>query len=195
METGTMEERRRYFRLDDEVILDFEAISQEEVQRWKARHQDHINELAELERDIAGVLHQVQAQNPTVARLFELLNQKVNLLNSPVGPDAKPELSQTEVRTRVNLSACGMAFHSTEPLSESDNLRLQMQLKPSNIPITLMGTIVGVEHTADPDAPYLVRVDFEGLREAEQEILIHHLFQLQSRRLRSEREAQNDAAC
>ena len=74
METGTMEERRRYFRLDDEVILDFEAISQEEVQRWKARHQDHINELAELERDIAGVLHQVQAQNPTVARLFELLN-------------------------------------------------------------------------------------------------------------------------
>ena len=56
MEIGTVEERRRYFRLDDEVILDFEAISQEEVQRWKARHQDHINELAELERDIADSL-------------------------------------------------------------------------------------------------------------------------------------------
>jgi len=52
---------------------------------------------------------------------------------------------------------------------------------------------VAVEHTADPEAPYLVRVDFEGLREAEQEILIHHLFQLQSRRLRAQNEAQNEA--
>jgi len=188
-----MEERRRYFRLDDEVILDFEAISTEEVSQWKSRQRDHRNELAELDRDIAGILHQIQSQNPTVAKVLDLFNRKVNLLNSPLSPDNHPDMTQTEARTRVNLSACGMAFHTTEPLSESDNLRLQMQLKPSNVPITLMGSIVAVEHTADPEAPYLVRVDFEGLREAEQEILIHHLFQLQSRRLRAENEAQNDA--
>lgn len=188
-----MEERRRYFRLDDEVVLDFEPISQDEVKRWKSRQRDQRNELAELERDISALLHRLQSHNPVVAGLCDLLNRKLNLLTSPLSPDRKPELTETEIRTRVNLSACGMAFHTTEPLSESDNLRLQMQLKPSNVPVTLMGTIVGVEHTGDPDAPYLVRVDFEGLREAEQEILIHHLFQLQSRRLQTHAQALNDA--
>ena len=86
-----------------------------------------------------------------------------------------------------------MSFQTHEPFSENDNLRLQMQLKPSNVPVTLMGTVVGVEHTGDAEAPYLIRIDFEGLKEAEQEILIHHLFQLQSRTLRSNKEAQNDA--
>ena len=188
-----MEERRRYFRLDDEVILDFEAISQDEVSRWKSRQQDHRHELAELDRDISNVIGQMQSQNPTVAHLFDLFNRKVNLVNSPLSPDRKADLTQAEARTRVNLSACGMSFQTHEPFRENDNLRLQMQLKPSNVPVTLMGTVVGVEHTGDAEAPYLIRIDFEGFKEAEQEILIHHLFQLQSRTLRSNKEAQNDA--
>jgi len=189
-----MEERRRYFRLDDEVILDFEAISHDEAQRWKERQQDHRNELAELDRDIAGLLHQMQSQNPVVAQLFDLFNRKINLVASPQKPVEKNDHTATEVRTRVNLSACGMAFSTSEPLSVNDNLRLQMQLKPSNVPVTLIGSIVGVEHTdEEPNASYLVRVNFEGLREAEQEILIHHLFQLQSRQLRAANNAVNDA--
>ncbi|MEK9712561.1 MAG: PilZ domain-containing protein [Thalassolituus sp.] len=187
-----MEERRRYFRLDDEVILDFEAISHDEARHWKERQQDHRNELAELDRDIAGLLHQMQAQNPVVAQLFDLFNRKINLVNSPLKSSEKSEHTATEVRTRVNLSACGMAFHTREPLSENDNLRLQMQLKPSNVPVTLMGTVVGIENTGDANSPYLVRINFEGLREAEQEILIHHLFQLQSRQLKMISNADND---
>lgn len=189
-----MQERRRYFRLDDEVVLDFEPISNEDVKKWKDRHLDHQNELSELDRDITGLLHQIRSQNPTVARLLDTFNRKVNLLNSPLAPSYKQDFTQTEVRTRVNLSACGMSFHTSEPLCESDNIRLQMQLKPSNVPVTLLGTIVAVEHTANPESPYLIRVDFEGLREAEQEILIHHLFQLQTRKLKLQNEAQNDEA-
>jgi hypothetical protein len=78
-------------------------------------------------------------------------------------------------------------------MAENENLRVQMQLKPSNAPVSLIGTVVGVEASDNIDAPYLVRVNFEGLREAEQELLIHHLFQLQSRALRERNQAQNDA--
>lgn len=184
-----MEERRRYFRLDDEVILDFEPVSQDEVRRWKERKTDQRNELAELDRDIAALLHRLQAQAPVVAGLCELLNRKINLLHA----HQPNTLTETEIRTRVNLSACGMSFRTGEPLAEHDNLRLQMQLKPSNVPVTLMGSIVGVEQVDDSEAPYLVRVNFDGLREAEQEILIHHLFQLQSRRLQANAQALNDA--
>lgn len=188
-----MQERRRYFRLDDEVILDFEPISNDEVKKWKHRQKDHQDELAELNRDIVGLLHQMQSQNPIMAKLLDAFNRKINLLNSPLSPNSKTEFTQTEVRTRVNLSACGMSFHTSEPLYECDNIRLQMQLKPSNVPVTLLGTIIAVEHTGDAESPYLIRVDFEDVREAEQEILIHHLFQLQTRRLKMSSEAQNDA--
>ncbi|MAR00249.1 MAG: hypothetical protein CMI00_06885 [Oceanospirillaceae bacterium] len=182
------QERRRYFRLDDEVILDFEPISQTEAQEWKSRHCNQRNELADLNRDIATLLHQIQTQNPTVARLLNLFNSKVNMLST----GKEIDFSQTEVRTRVNLSACGMSFQTSEHLETGENLRLQMQLQPSNVPVTLLGTIVGIETTDDPAAPHLIRVDFEGLREAEQEILIHHLFQLQTQNLRSFPKALND---
>ena len=182
------QERRRYFRLDDEVILDFEPISNAEAQEWKDRHFSQRNELADLNRDIATLLHQIQTQNPTVARLLNLFNSKVNMLS----PGKDIDFSQTEVRTRVNLSACGMSFQTTEILKPGESLRLQMQLQPSNVPVTLLGTIVGVEATDDTEAPHLVRVNFEGLREAEQEILIHHLFQLQTQNLRGFPKALND---
>jgi len=187
-----MEERRRYFRLDDEVILDFEPISSEEVQQWKARKADQKQELAELDRDISALLHRLQAQEPAVAGICDLLNRKLNLLHSHT-PDQDRDLTRAEARTRVNLSACGMSFQTAEPLAAHDNLKLQMQLKPSNVPVTLMGKIVAVENSGDEKASYLVRVDFSGLREAEQEILIHHLFQLQSRRLQAHAQALNDA--
>jgi len=189
-----VEERRRYFRLDDEVILDFETITHEEAHQWKVKHVQHQSELAELERDISSILAQLQSQNPAITKVLDLLNRKVNLLVSPLGnKNTDKEISQTEMRTRVNLSACGMAFHSKEPMAENENLRVQMQLKPSNAPVSLIGTVVGVEASDNIDAPYLVRVNFEGLREAEQELLIHHLFQLQSRALRERNQAQNDA--
>ncbi len=182
------QERRRYFRLDDEVILDFEPISHAEANEWKTRHVSQRNELADLNRDIATLLHQIQTQNPTVARLLNLFNSKVNMLSTAKDID----FTQTEVRTRVNLSACGMSFCTNEHLETGDNLRLQLQLQPSNVPVTLLGTIVGVEASDKAEAPHLVRVNFEGLREAEQEILIHHLFQLQTQNLRSFPKALND---
>lgn len=190
-----MEERRRYFRLDDEVILDFETITHEEANQWKINHVQYQAELAELEQDINSLLAQLQSKNPDITNILDLFNRKVNLLASPLGnKNTDKEIGQTGMRTRINLSACGMAFHSKEPMAKNARLRVQMQLKPSNVPVSLIGTVVGIEASDNTDIPYLVRVNFEGLREAEQELLIHHLFQLQSRALRKRNHAQNDAS-
>ncbi|MDF1761928.1 MAG: PilZ domain-containing protein [Oleibacter sp.] len=189
----SIEERRRYFRLDDEVILDFETISKDEASRWRERNKKHRNELSEIEHEIANVLYLLQSQNPTVAKVMNLFNRKVNLLNSSSYSAKDDSYTATEVRTQVNLSACGMSFETSEELSSSDNLRLYMQLKPSNMPVSLLGTVVGVDKTDNSKSPFLVRVNFEGLLEAEQELLIQHLFQLQSRSLKARSDAVNDA--
>ncbi|WP_430460385.1 PilZ domain-containing protein [Thalassolituus sp. LLYu03] len=179
-----MEERRRFFRLDDEVVMDFRAITQEEFANWKEHQTLQKSELKGLEQEIGALLHQLRSQHPTLGHLMELFNRKINLL---IGDsEAHPELalSSTEARVRVNLSACGMAFSTNVDLSKQSHLLFNLQLKPSNAVLALAGNIIGVEKVPDPENPWLVRVNFEDLKEAEQELLIQHLFQLQSRTLR-----------
>jgi uncharacterized protein YdcH (DUF465 family) len=184
-EQNVMEDRRRFFRLDDEVVLDFQTISREEISAWKESHQQHKDELSQLEQDIGNHISQMKSQDPTIARLFELFNQKINMLGSrqPLNT-AKREMSATEARTRINLSACGMAFHTHQSIEKDDHLLLNMQLKPSNAELSLTGKVVSVEESSEPEEPNLVRIDFSDLKGAEQEVLIQHLFQLQNRHLK-----------
>lgn len=183
-----MEERRRFFRLDDEVVMDFRAISQDEFTHWKEQQTQQKNELRELEKEIGLLVHQVRSSHPAVGHLLELFNRKINLLHGEQEAHTELNLSNTEARVRVNLSACGMAFQTREDLSQQSHLLFNLQLKPSNAILSLAGHIVAIESSGDPQAPYLIRVNFEDLTEAEQELLIQHLFQLQSRTLRHQRD-------
>ena len=74
-----MEERRRYFRLDDEVILDFEPVSQDEVRRWKERkerkrHWFSPNKAARLvnEEELTGLLKRLAEDSGKLTALEEL---------------------------------------------------------------------------------------------------------------------------
>lgn len=190
-----MEDRRRFFRLDDEVILDFETLSREDVAAWRESHQQKKDEIAQLEQEIGNHISQLRSQNPTMGRLLELFNQKINMLGASHLPGtSERDLSATEARTRINLSACGMAFHTHESVEKEDHLLLHMQLKPSNTELSLTGRVVSIEKASQPDEQNLVRIDFHDLKESEQEVLIQHLFQLQNRhlKLRSEDSANDE---
>ena len=97
-------------------------------------------------------------------------------------------MSGTESRVRVNLSACGMSFYTDSDLSGSSHLLFQLQLKPSNAMLNLAGTVVSAEKTQQTNNPFLVRVNFDGIQESEQELLIQNLFQLQSKTLKHMRD-------
>lgn len=181
-----MEDRRRFFRLDDEVVMDFRAISQDEFSHWKENQNLQKSELRELEDEIGILVHQLRTSHPALGKLMELFNRKLNLLNGQAVIHPELNLTSTEARVRVNLSACGMAFQTSADLSNQSHLLFNLQLKPSNATLSLAGNIVGIEKSTDPDEPYLVRVNFEDLKESEQELLIQHLFQLQGRTLREQ---------
>lgn len=186
-----MEERRRFFRLDDEVVLDFRTLTPDELHQQ--RHiTEHLNELDELEQDIGSVLHQVRSHNPLVGKALDLLNEKMNLLLNHQRSGLP--LSSVEQLTRVNLSACGMSFTSPEQPESDQPLMLTMQLKPSNATLNLTGRIVGMHPVEDEneedDEGYRIRVEFEGLQESQQELLIQHLFQLQNKALKKRSEDQ-----
>ncbi|QQD20495.1 PilZ domain-containing protein [Venatoribacter cucullus] len=185
-----MQERRRFFRLDDEVIMEFRPLSADEFEQWRSEHQLQTSELKQLEQELGLLLHQVRASHPQLGQVLELFNRKINLLhNTHDHPGDTPELhnGSNEARMQVNLSACGIAFYTDEPLQAERFMLLNIQLKPSNASLSLAGDIVSVKEVNHDRGRYQVRVNFDGLKEAEQEMLIQHLFQLQSRTLRQQR--------
>ena len=186
-----MQERRRFFRLDDEVVMEFRPLTEAEFEQWRTQHQLQSSELVQLEQELGLLLHQVRASHPQLGQVLELFNRKINLLHntSHLVEDVAQQasISNTEARVRVNLSACGIAFYTDETLQAERYMLLNMQLKPSNANLSLAGDIVAVNEVNHERGRYQVRVNFEGLKEAEQELLIQHLFQLQSRTRRQQR--------
>lgn len=187
MNTTNAQERRRFFRVDDEVVMDFQTISRDEYEQWRANHQLQSTELKQLEHDISLLIHQLRSSNPALGQLLELFNRKMNLLHAHPHTSEGKALSQNEARIRVNLSACGMAFFSDTDLRGQTHLLLNLQLKPSNATLSLAGDIVAIDEVSHDYGRFQVRVNFNDLKEAEQEMLIQHLFQLQTRNLRQQR--------
>ncbi len=181
-----MNERRRFFRLDDEVVLDFQLLLDDNV--CVEQQNKQLTELQALEQEIGALIHQLRSQNATFGRLAEVFNQKLNLIaGAHLREQILDEGSDGE-RVEVNLSACGIAFANREPLPKKAKMLLNIQLKPSNTQLVLIGRIVGVDRI-EGDKPYLIRAEFENLSETQQELLIQHLFMLQNRHLKQRQEA------
>lgn len=185
------QERRRFFRLDDQVVLDFKPLSAEQYKTWQKQNKVGKKNRDLLDKEIGNLMHRVKSQNPDLGRLLELFNQKINQISSQAANSAgidMPHISDPEGLTRINLSACGMSFQSDKPYKRGEFILLSMILKPSNTPVSLAGQVVAVDMVEHSKKPYKVRLNFPDIQEAEQELLIQHLFQLQSKQLKREQE-------
>lgn len=184
-------ERRRFFRLNDQVILDFKPLSNEQYQQWQEKNKLQKNNRDVLEKEIINLLQKTKSQYSDLGRLLELMNQKINLVSlQSIDSEASPasSISDQEGLTRINLSACGMSFQSNHAYKEGEYLMLNLMLKPSNTQVSLAGEVIGVDPIDDPEKPYKVRINFPDIQQAEQELLIQHLFQLQTSHLKRENE-------
>lgn len=181
----TEEERRRFFRIDDEVALHFAPIGEEYGGDNISQDQPILNQEfhVSLEVQIRQAMAEVRAQSPKMALVLDLLNQKINLLRSyeSLGID-EPVLKM------ANLSACGIAFTWTESMPINQQLMLNLYLQPNHELIKTECHVAAVMDNLNPDTrqsePYIVRLDFDNIHPSYQEVLIQHVVQRQSYQLR-----------
>ncbi len=181
------EERRRFFRIDDEAEISFRTLSDEEFSSWQDTQNNSADDgLAKLETELGISIAQLKSQQPHLGKMFELLNQKINLA---IGRDYKTQgfVDSGELKP-INLSACGIAFHSDEALNCDQSILLQMKLKPSNVAIVTTGKVVSSDTR---NGKNIVRIDFHDLSDSHQDLLMQHLFQVQSRELKKQRNDKN----
>ncbi len=191
-------ERRRYFRVDDEMILAWCELEKAEFEkRTKQFSQgeqsfpDPTRMYLMLEADIGALIEIIEPRTPQIAQALRLINRKVNLLSKGPLMKAQQYSILDESPQAVNISACGMAFMAEKQIKKGADLQIELVLVPENIYIMCYGTVINCEKSIkeahDKDKPYRVNVDFSAIREEDRERLITHIMQkeiagLQNRR-------------
>ncbi|MCO6414256.1 MAG: PilZ domain-containing protein [Thiogranum sp.] len=188
------DERREYFRIDDEVVLEYRLISEDDVEplveRIQARVPDRFtaaSSFAATSRQMAHLMHKVQSQSPELARCLQAIDQKLNLLAQLFVTE---EIHIEEQPTQeVNLSAGGIAFRSQQEIATGSLLEMRIVLFPSLIGILNISRVMHCERINDDNRqfPWQIAATYEHLRESDRELLVRHVMSKETRRLRSER--------
>lgn len=198
------QERRRYFRVDVDMIISPNLISQADKSKRAQKlladgseHPDSHHVFLTLEAQIQEGLAKLSNEHADVRHILDMLNRKLNLIScgGPVADisgsimDKKPEL--------VNLSACGIAFKSDVPLSMGQAVELEMVLLPEQAYIVAIGEIVicekkplSVSSRDVREKPYRISVDFHAMHEEDMERIVQHIMRKESQLLKARRHLQ-----
>lgn len=186
--TEQLPERRRFFRVEDEIVLVYRPIAPEDMppaEAFQNQLVDHFSltsTLAYLTQESQAQLRRIERENPAVAEYLKTLERKIEALAQAV-LISNNHLADQPTR-KVNLSAAGIAFTADQPLAEGDLLELKMVLPPSLVGIVTFGKVVYC--TRQPEG-WRVGVDFLSMREQDREVLIRHVVKRQLTLIRTQK--------
>ncbi|MDD1612437.1 MAG: PilZ domain-containing protein [Methylococcaceae bacterium] len=189
-ETG---DRRRFFRINDEVDLYFRKIARQE-----ATGSSHIDEnvltsdalpqiMDAVEQEMNGLLKRIEVAKPDIAEYLKLLNYKVDMLVECLW--RQNDLVREKNSYHVNLSASGLAFGSEHSLNQGDYLELKILLPASRALVTTCCRVVQCRQNPaiDQRYPYVVSVDYMNMKEEDRELLIKHVIKRQMAQIREQK--------
>ncbi len=192
------DDRREYFRIDDEVALDYREVNEDEADQLLERIQSRLvdrftaaSSFAATTRQMTHVIHKVQTQNPELARCLQAIDQKLNMITQLFVTE---EMDTAQQSTReVSLSAGGVAFRAQHELKPGSLLELRMVLFPALVGIVTISRVVTCALVEDGNKryPWQVAVEYQHLRETDRELLVRHIMAKETEQLRALR-SEND---
>jgi c-di-GMP-binding flagellar brake protein YcgR len=120
-----------------------------------------------------------------------LLNEKLNTVieQFPELRESKTSLASSEPQT-CEVGADGMVFTTDKPYAAGTKLALRFLLEADNRYVeTFCNVVRDAEVVGDVESakPFAIAVEFQGMKPAQKEILIQHLFNRESETLRMRR--------
>ena len=188
----SINERRRYFRIKDDIILFHKEVSPEDVPELEA-YQEHTvdsfslsSRLDLLTVESRSLLRKVEREHPETADFLKVMEQKIDLLARAL---LAKDTEWVDQPTRcVSLSASGLAFEADVGFPLGSVLELKMILPPALIGILSYGRVVYCNYNRNTDSPgFNIAVDFVGLRERDRDLLIRHVVKRQLQQLREQK--------
>jgi len=190
-----MDDRRRYFRIHDKVSLKYRVVQGIDIETEIKRTEHEQSNLAELKNafncitaKIMTKMDRVEEVSPLVAEILGLFDKKISLIESMVMHNDDKDDSITETQL-VNLSASGMSFESNTPINEDVNLKMELVLFPEYQFIPVYAQVVDCRKKMDDNLyRFNIAVDFVGICESDQEIIMQHVLSRQAKLLKDERQ-------
>ena len=191
-------ENRRSFRVSERVYLKYEIIDDLEFNRGLERRQirkggiDGIrSKIVDLDARLDERLFLLRNESSRLAECITILNGKLDAIidHLPELRQSKASLARSEPQV-CDIGADGMAFAADMQLSRGTKLALRFLLEADNRYVETFAEVVReVTPPGDPNPqlPYGVAVEFSGMKSAEKEMLIQHLFNRESETLRMRR--------
>lgn len=190
------QDRRRYFRINDWVGLSYRLLDADssKISADGDNIQISSSQVVEaIDRELAAALNVLWQSNPAAANVIGLLNKKLDFVAAELELGYFADGLIKHEQTRVNISACGIAFESDEAFDAGQVLELNLLLKPVNTKLKLRGCVNACDRLAtDNSKPYLLRLDFVSTDMHVREELIQHIVRRQSMQLSELRQDQSD---
>lgn len=187
------DERRRFYRIDDDLCLSCEQIDSAGVDRrlddfWQNEHVYSLrnNYNFQIEQNIAD-FNKIEKQMPELARYLVVLQQQIDRITEKlIDDDYESSLSHRQ----CNVSAQGISFYAETAPAPKSLVELNLKLLPSGLRLVIIARVVLVETGCDhPQGTEKVSLDFEYVHEADREILIKHIHGKQMESLSSAQES------
>ena len=172
------EERRRYYRIDEELLLRIDPIEAQDIDArledfWANEHAFSIrnNYNYQIEQHIAD-RHKIETKMPELARYLAVLEKQIDRITELlIGDD-----DETMQRKATNLSAQGISYYCAQAPVQDELVELRLKLLPSGLRLVIIARVVKIESESGHDqGGHKVSLDFENLHEADREILIKHI--------------------
>lgn len=191
-------ENRRSFRVSESVFVKYETLTEEEFKTGierrnlrKGSNDGAQSMLVDIEARLSEAMYLLHGEHVALGRCMTLLNDKINVAieELPSLRESKSSLAQLPPQT-CDVAADGMVFSSNEALKVGAKLHLQFLLSSDS---RYVETFCQVVRLTDPPAgeasqlKYGIAVEFVNLPPAQREILIQHMFSLESQTLRMRR--------
>lgn len=188
-------ERRRYFRITDEVGIESKPIEEEQTQQhlqdfWASPHEHSLrNEFNYQIQQRKSDLSVIQRKYPEIGRYLEVLQQQMDRLSEKVlaiSGESRVEPQQ------ASLSASGIRFYADEKVDRGDMVELKLTLFPDLQKLVIFAKVIDCAKNNDNfPGLYTISLDFEHIHEADREILIRHIHGKQLRALGAARFAED----
>ena len=172
-------ERRRYYRIEDEVMLALSPVEENKIDDrledfWSNEHAFSIRNdyNYQITQHIAD-RHKIETRMPELARYLSVLEKQIDRLTEMLIVDDEEKLMVSKI---ANLSAQGIAYSGADAPPQGSLAELKLKLLPSGLRLVIIARVVLVETDAGQDqGEHKISLDFEHLHEADREILIKHI--------------------
>ena len=173
------DERRRYYRIEDEVYLALRLIAATEIDDcvedfWVNEHAFSMrnNYNFQIEQHISD-RHIIAKKMPELARYLGVLEKQIDRITEKLIDDQN---DASMIQKAVNLSAQGISYNADQPPPQGELVELKLKLLPSRLRLVIIARVVLVENDSHREQNKVrISLDFEHLHEADREILIKHI--------------------